>query len=65
MADNDKKNEGPACACGRADLYDEWLKQIEDRKKEVVSTPISQADDLMSFSDIAGNGDIKPDKPKE
>ena len=22
-----KKNEGPTCACGKGDLYEEWLKK--------------------------------------
>ena len=42
MAVKDKKGEGPVCNCGRADLYDEWLKQIEDKKNEMASTPLSQ-----------------------
>jgi hypothetical protein len=64
MNNSEKTNEGPACACGKADLYDEWLKQIEDRKNQVASTPISQDVDLKSSSDIAGIGDTKPDQPK-
>ena len=35
MADTDKKKDGQACACGKTDLYDEWLKQNE--KKEDTS----------------------------
>jgi hypothetical protein len=58
MKKNHPKNEGPACACGRGDLYDEWLKQNED--KEEVSIPVSQADDQISNSGIAGNEDTKP-----
>jgi hypothetical protein len=65
MADKDKKTEGPACACGKSDLYDEWLKQIEDKKKEVASTPISQVENQMSSADSAGNEDTKPVPAKE
>ena len=33
-ANEKQKNEGPVCACGRVDLYEEWLKQNEKAKKE-------------------------------
>ncbi len=29
-----KKNKAPTCACGRVDLYDDWLKQNEKEKDE-------------------------------
>jgi len=33
MAKQIKKNEGISCACGKTDLYEEWLKN-ENIKKE-------------------------------
>lgn len=33
MAEETKKNEGPSCACGKVDLYEEWIKN-ENKKKE-------------------------------
>jgi hypothetical protein len=35
MTDKDKKNEGPTCACGRVDIYEEMLKN--QKNKEEVS----------------------------
>lgn len=35
-----EKNEGPSCACGKGDLYEEWLK-TEKNKKEVTETAAS------------------------
>ena len=29
-----EQKEGPACACGRGDLYDEWLKMKNPSKKK-------------------------------
>ena len=41
MAKKERKNEGPACACGRGDLYEEWLKN-ENKPKEASETSSSQ-----------------------
>ena len=49
MTGETKKSESPACACGRVDLYDEWLKQNE--KEENKSTSV-QADKPVSTSDV-------------
>ena len=40
MAEEIKKNEGPSCACGKGDLYEEWLKN-ENKKKEASETASS------------------------
>jgi hypothetical protein len=46
MANEKQKSEGPTCACGRADLYEEWLKFQESQKEEVSdSTTSNQAED--------------------
>ncbi len=34
MTKKEMKNEGPACACGKGDLYEEWLKTEENKKGE-------------------------------
>jgi hypothetical protein len=59
MVNKSKKSEGPSCACGKVDLYEEWLKQNEQKEKEEAPSPNSQADDQISSSDSAGNGDAK------
>ena len=59
MVNDTKKNEGPTCACGKVDLYEEWLKQNEDGGKEEASNPTNQAESQMSSSGTAGNGDTK------
>jgi hypothetical protein len=34
MAKDDKLNKGPSCACGKADLYEEWVKLQDQNKQE-------------------------------
>lgn len=34
MAKKDQISEGPLCACGKADLYEEWLKDNKNNKGE-------------------------------
>ena len=52
MTNENKKNQGPTCACGKGDLYEEWLKLQENQKEEVsVSTTSNQADDNSSAVD--------------
>lgn len=41
MNEENKKNEGPRCACGKTDLYEEWLKN-ENKKKEASGTANSK-----------------------
>jgi len=65
MAYDPKKSEGPTCACGKTDLYDEWLKQNEAGEKEEALTPTSQVDIQKSSTDTAGNGDTEPVQIKE
>jgi hypothetical protein len=65
MADTDRKTEGPACACGKADLYEEWLKHNEEGKKEDPSTPTSQIETKLSSTIAAGNADKKRVQTKE
>jgi len=65
MADETIKNEGPTCACDKADLDEEWLKQNKAGEKEETSTPTSQSNNQISSSDAAGNGDAKPVQTKK
>ena len=57
MPDGTSKIESPVCACGRGDLYDEWLKQND--KEENTSTSV-QADKTVSSSDVL-NG-VEPEQ---
>jgi hypothetical protein len=59
MISKSKKSESPACACGKVDLYEKWLKQNEQKEKEEAASPNSQADDQISSSDAAGSVDKK------
>jgi len=55
MANENQKSQGPTCACGKGDLFEEWLKLHENQKEEIsVSTTSNQADDNSSAGD-AGN----------
>jgi len=59
MANENPKNEGPACACGKADLYEEWLKQ---NKEDTVSADTNPSVKDISASDGASKTDIKPEQ---
>ena len=55
MGNKTKKNEGPTCACGKGDLYEDWIKLQENKKEEVSdSTPLDPAGDDNSSADDAG-----------
>ncbi|MHC1777984.1 MAG: hypothetical protein AB9834_21465 [Lentimicrobium sp.] len=55
MEKETQKSEGPTCACGKADLYEEWLKLQESQKEEVFdSTIFKQSEDENSSADNAG-----------
>ena len=67
MANKSKKSEGPTCACGKGDLYEEWLKQNEQKEKEEVSdsTSAHQTDDKKSSADDAGKDAQKQEQNKK
>ena len=50
MKDETKTSESPVCACGRVDLYDEWLKlneMVENTSTSVkADKPVSSSNDL-------------------
>ena len=54
MTDRTKKNEGPSCACGKTDLYEEFLKN-QQKDKEVSNTTTSDKDkDNKNSTDAEG-----------
>lgn len=56
MAGETKKSEIPVCACGRVDLYDEWLKQNEMEENMstsiLVDKPVSSSDNLNDMEPV-------------
>lgn len=64
MDDKKQKNEVPICACGRVDLYDEWLKQNDNEKEEVLPF-VSKSDNQISPSGAVGKGDTRADPTKK
>ena len=66
MAKKTKKDDGPTCACGKGDLYEEWLKLNENNKDEVSdSTNSSQSDDDNSSDDNVSTEDQKETRTKK
>lgn len=60
MAKETKKSEGPSCACGKGDLYEDWIKLHENKKEEVFdSTPLDPTGDDKSLDDELGKGNQK------
>jgi hypothetical protein len=54
MESEENKNEGPTCACGKGDLYEEWLK-LQENKNEEASDPTSTNPAVNDSSgDVAG-----------
>ena len=53
MKKETKKNEGPSCACGKADLYEEWLKNENKIKEASEATPPDQTEDSSHSADSA------------
>jgi len=45
MDKDTKKNDGPACACGKGDLYEEWLKAENKNKEDSEATTSDQTED--------------------
>ena len=60
MADETKKSESPVCACGRVDLYDEWLKQNEKAEN---TTTFVKADKPVSSSDALNSVEPEQKQP--
>ena len=61
-----KKDDGPTCACGKVDLYEEWTKLNENNKEEVsVSANPGQVDDDSSLDDNDGKENQKQTKTEK
>jgi uncharacterized protein (DUF983 family) len=66
MANKTKKSEGPSCACGKGDLYEDWMKLHPNKEeKGSDSTTSDQAVDNNSFADETGKKDHKRVKTKK
>jgi hypothetical protein len=65
MAVTDKKKEGPSCACGKVDLYEEWLIQNNESKKDDSSTTTIQSEDQLNSTGTDGKADPTPFPAKE
>lgn len=52
-----KKNDGPACACGKGDLYEEWLKNENNKKEASEATNSDQSEGSSNSSDSDGKED--------
>ena len=51
MKKETKKNEGPSCACGKGDLYEEWLKTENQKKEASEATSSDQTEDSRNSAD--------------
>jgi len=63
MTNENKKNQGPTCACGRGDLFEDWLKQNKQKGKEEATDSISAnktGEDNSSANDA--NNDVQKQK---
>ena len=66
MAKKIGKSNGPSCACGKTDLYDEWIKSHEVNKDKVSdSANTTQADDDSDSANDAVTVDQKETKTKK
>lgn len=48
------KNEGPSCACGKVDLYEEMLKNEKKKGEAFETNPSDQTEDSSNSDDTAG-----------
>ncbi len=60
MTNEPESNKGPACACGKVDLYEEWLKQNEKKKDEI---PVTSGEAVNSAG--SSHGGAQPDQHPE
>ena len=52
-----KKDEGPTCACGKGDLYEEWLKAENNKKEASEASTSRQTEDSNNSSDSTAKED--------
>ena len=57
MKKDTKKNDGPTCACGKGDLYEEWLKAENSKKETSEASATKQTEDSGNSSDSAAKED--------
>lgn len=57
MKEETKKSEGPGCACGKVDLYEEFLKNEENKKKATDTNPSGVNEESSATSDSATDED--------
>lgn len=62
MTDRTKKNEGPTCACGKVDLYEEMLKDENNKEEVADSTDSCQIGDDNNPEDDKNEEDQKKTK---
>ena len=55
MAKKDQKSEGPMCACGKVDLYEESLKNRKNNKGEDTDLTSSNSADYKNSLPINAN----------
>ena len=55
MTDKTKKSERPSCACGKTDLYEEWLKK-ENNKEEVADLTMDHQEGEENISTEGSSG---------
>jgi hypothetical protein len=56
MINKTKNSQGPSCACGKTDLYEEWVKMHEQKKQD---------DPEPSSSNLAGEEQIGKESGKK
>lgn len=62
-----KPELGPTCACGKVDLYAEWLKQNEAKEKKETfnSTSSNQTGSEKNSDDETGKDNQKQEQSKK
>ena len=56
MAGKTKKGEGPSCACGKGDLYEEFIKNRKTKREILTLRTINQVEDRKNFVDSVKKG---------
>jgi len=64
MKKETKKDEGPTCACGKGDLYEEWLKNENNKKEASDTTPSNHTEDRNHSDDSFGKEDLMKKQSK-
>lgn len=62
MTDKTKKSESPSCACGKVDLYEEMMKNENNKEEVDESTDACQIGDVNNSADDKNEEDQKQTK---